>query len=246
MSGLLCSGNVHMALLNADGSFAGFLDLTNAIKLGIKAGEGDEKQRTSKQRDNFGEVLDSVIIPTPTELSIDLDEGDADTVGMALMGAVTTLTVASQTRTSVAQSITALDTWLDLGDRQINSSGFSITDDATTPAAYVLGEDYVVDLTMGLIKFLGTGSAQVGDVFEKNYTTRAVTGKRITGAKKNQLRVRILGNMKNLANGKSVVVDIPDSTLKSASEIDLLSGDFTTTSLTGTIRGSYTIDQLDT
>src|SRR3546814_1682041 len=100
MSGLLWSGNVHMALLNDDGSFAGFLDLKNAVKLGIKSGEGDEKQRISKMRDNYGEVLDTVIIPKPPELSIELDEGDAETVGMALMGTVATLDIATVTRTA--------------------------------------------------------------------------------------------------------------------------------------------------
>src|SRR3546814_4760983 len=101
MSGLLWSGNVHMALLNDDGSFAGFLDLKNAVKLGIKSGEGDEKQRISKIRDNYGEVLDTVIIPKPPELSIELDEGDAETVGMALMGR-------SEEHTSELQSLMSI------------------------------------------------------------------------------------------------------------------------------------------
>src|SRR3546814_11702293 len=58
------------------------------------------KQRISKIRDNYGEVLDTVIIPKPPELSIELDEGDAETVGMALMGTVATLDIATVTRTA--------------------------------------------------------------------------------------------------------------------------------------------------
>lgn len=245
MSGLLCAGNVHVAILNDDGSFGGFLDIKNAIKLSLKPGEGEEKQRLSKQRDNYGAVLDAVTIPTPDALGLEFDEGDAETVGLAMAGQVTPLQVASVTRTDVDLEVTALDTWLELGDRRINPTGFAIKNEAGT-TTYVLGEDYVVDLTMGLIKFLSSGDIALDDTVTKSYTTRAVTGTRVTAGPKRQLRLRLLGSMKNLANGRHMEVNIPDSTFKTTSEVDLLSGEFAVTTLTGTPRGNYTLDYIDT
>ena len=200
MSGLIAALNVHTALLNDDGSFAGFMDLKNSIKLAINPGEGEEKQRLSRQRDNYGQVLDSVVIPGIPNVTVDYDEADAETVAMALQGTVAALTVASATRTAVDFVVTALDAWLELGDRFINTSGFELHENAAGPLL-VNGTDYVVDYTMGLVKFLSTGSVALNDTIEKTYTTREVTGKRVSGSKKNQLRVRLLGNGKNLATG---------------------------------------------
>lgn len=245
MAGLITAGNVHAALLNDDGSFAGFLDIKNTIKLAINPGEGEEKQRLSRQRSSYGQVLDSVVIPGIPQVTVDFDEADAQTIAMALMGTTAVLDVETVTRTALDFTVTALDVWLELGDRFINSAGFLLTEDTAGPTL-TAGTDYVVDLTMGLVKFLSTGSVQVDDVVEKSYTTRDVLGQRVTGTKKNQIRTRLLMNGNNLATGKTVVVSIPQCTLRSASEFDPLTGEFVQTSLTGSIVGEYTVDFLDT
>ena len=245
MSGLLCAGNVHAALLNDDGSFAGFLDIKNAIKLAINPGEGEEKQRISKKLADYGQVLDSVVIPGIPNVSVDFDEGDAETIGMALLGTLSTINLSSQTRTGVEYEVAALDVWLELGDRFINPTGFGLAIPGTPDTPLVLGTDFVVDYTMGLVKFLSSGVVEAEDTIEKTYTTRAITGKRISGSKKNQLKTRLLMNGKNLANGKPVVVDLPVCTLRPAGEFDPLTGEFAVTSLTGTIVGDYTVDHLD-
>ncbi len=244
MSGILCSGNVHAALLNDDGSFAGFMDLKNAIKLAINPGEGEEKQRISKQNASFGQVLDSVVMPGIPNVTVDFDEGDSETVAMAMLGTLESINLTQQTRTAVDFTVTKLDVWLELGDRYINSNAFAIKENGAGDT-YVQGVDYVVDLQMGLVKFLSTGSVLVDDVVEKTYTTRAVTGRRVNGSKKNQLKVRLMGNLKNLVNGKPVLVNLPVCTLRPAGEWDPLTGEFAQTSLTGTIVGDYTVDHLD-
>ena len=244
MSGLIAAMNVHPALLNDDGSFAGFLDLKNSIKLAINPGEPEEKNRLSRQRDDYGQIKDSVLLPGIPNVAIDFDEGDAETIGMALLGEVSTLSVASVTRTAEDFTVTALDVWLELGDRFINASGFLLTEDSAGPTL-TDGVDYLVDLTMGLVKFLSSGSVSVDDVIERTYTTREITGKRVSGSTKNQLNVRLLGNGRNLANGKTVVIDIPRCTLRSGSEFDPLTGEFTVTSLSGAIVGAYYVDSLD-
>lgn len=244
MSGLICAGNVHVALLNDDGSFAGFLDIKNTTKLAFSAGEGEEKQRISRQRENYGQVLDSVIIPGVPTVAVSFDEADASTVGMALLGTLSPLSLTAETRTAVDFTVTALGTWLELGDRFINTAGFSLTEN-NAGAALVAGLDYVVDHAMGLVKFLESGDVEVGQVIEKTYTTRAVQGTRIQGSRKNQIKARILLNGKNLADGRALVAEIPQCTLKSASEFDALSTDFVVTELNGSIIGDYTVDYLD-
>jgi hypothetical protein len=244
MSGLICAGNVHIGLLNDDGSFAGFLDIKNTTKFAIKPGGGEEKRRISKKRDSYGQVLNSVVIPGIPSIALEIDEGDAETVNMALLGTLSNVSLTSQTRTGVDFTVTARDTWLELGDRYINASGFAITN-SDASATYVNGTDYVVDLTMGLIKVLSSGAISAADVVKKSYTTAAKTGKRVSGSKKNQLMARVLMNGKNLANGQGVVVEIPSCTLQSASEFDPMTGDYAVTSLSGTIVGDYTVEEID-
>lgn len=244
MSGLLCAGDVRLAILNDDGSFVGFLGIKNTTQLAIQAGEGSEITRTSKQRANYGQVLDTVVIPGQPQVTLQFDEGDAETIGMALLGTVETLTVASQTRTDVDLAVTKLDVWLDLGDRYISPTGFEVTN-TLGDVTYVLGTDYVVDYAMGLIKFLSDGDVVVDEVVKRSYTTVAKAGKRIQGSKKSSLRAHIYMLGKNLADGYANVVDIPDCRLRSNSELDVLSDGFAVTSLTGSIIGDYTVDMLD-
>lgn len=244
MSGLICAGNVHVAVLNDDGSFAGFLDIKNTTKLAISPGEGEEKQRISKQRENYGQVLDSIIIPGVPSVSLSFDEADAQTISMALLGTLTTLSLTSQTRTAVNLTASTIGVWLELGDRYINPTGFLLTEDAAG-SALVQGVDYLVDYTMGLVKFLASGSVMAGDIVEKTYTTRAVTGTRIQGSRKNQIKARILLNGKNLADGRGLVVEVPQCTLKSTSEFDPMSSDFVVTEVGGSIIGDYSVEHLD-
>lgn len=245
MSGLICAGNVHIALLNDDGSFAGFLDIKNTTRLALSAGEGEEKQRISKQRESYGQVLDSVIIPAVPTVALTFDEADAETVGMALLGTLSPINLTSQTRAGVDLDVPALGVWLELGDRYINPTGFELAASGGTPVL-VQGVDYVVDLTMGLVKFLPAGSVDVDDVVEKSYTTRAITGTRIQASRKNQLKARVLLNGKNLADGRGIVIEVPQCTLKSASEFDALSSEFVVTEVNGSIIGDYSVDYLTT
>lgn len=245
MSGLICAGNVHVAVLNDDGSFAGFLDIKNTTKLAISPGEGEEKQRISKQRDSYGQVLDSIIIPGVPSVSLSFDEADTQTVSMALLGTLTTLSLASVTRTAVNLTVSQIGVWLELGDRYVNPTGFLLTEDAGG-TTLVAGVDYLVDYTMGLVKFLESGSVSLNDTVEKTYTTRAITGSRIQGSRKNQIKARILLNGKNLADGGGIVIEVPQCTLKSASEFDPMSSDFVVTEVSGSIIGDYSVDYLNT
>jgi hypothetical protein len=244
MSGLLCAGNVHVAVLNGDNSFAGFLDIKNTVKLSIAAGDAQRIERKSKRRDDFGKTLDAVTIPGTPKLSLEFDEGDAETVGLAMMGEVTTLSLASQTRTAVDFAVTKLDTWLDLGDRFINPAGFAIHENGAG-ALLTNGVDYVLEPIMGLVKFLSSGSVLVDDVVEKTYTTKAVAGKRIQGGRRSSLRLKVSMNGKNLADGLPVLVDVPLADMSSSSDVDVLSGQYAISALEGTIIGDFSFDYLD-
>lgn len=244
MSGLLLGGDVRLAVLNDDGSFAGFLDIKNTTQLAIQAGEGNEITRTSKQRSNYGAVLDTVVIPGQPQVTLQFDEGDADTIGMALLGTVETLTVPSATITDADLTVSKLDVWLDLGDRYIDPAAFTITN-TMGDVTYVNGTDYVVDYAMGLIKFLSAGDVLLDEVVKRSYGTVAKAGKRIAGSKKASLRCRVYMLGKNLADGYASVVHIADCRLRSNSELDVLSDGFAVTSLTGSIIGDYTVDMLD-
>lgn len=245
MSGLLSAGDVRIALLNDDGSFAGFMDIKNTVKLGITPGEGEEINRVSKQRANYGQVLDSVVIPGIPAVALTFDEGDAETIGMALLGTVETLTLSTVTRTDIDLAVPALGIWLDLGDKFINPTGFEITNSAGT-TTYIKDVDYLIDYPMGLVKFLADGDVTAPSTVKRSYTTVAKAGKRVSGGKKTSLLMRIYMLGKNLVDGKANVINIAQARMRSAGEFDPLTGEYTVTELTGTIIGDYTVDLLDT
>ena len=247
MSGLLCAGNVQIALLGDDGSNKGFLGVKNTVSLAIANGDAGEQIRKSKMIDSYGQALDTVYAPGAPTLSLEVDDIDADTIGMSFRGDVVNLSLPAITAQEVTLDVT-LGVWFPLAPLgyAVTNVGVKSGDGVTT---YVEGTDYKLDADGGMIFIQPTGSIVAGPI-KATISAAAVTGKRVNPATKTALRVGVRGRMKNLANGKFLNLVVPDATLYPGEAVDFLSGNFTVNKLSGPIRTvqgqePVTVDYID-
>lgn len=247
MSGLLCAGNVNIAILNDDGTFKGYLPVKNTVELGLNPGAVEAQVRKSKMIGNFGQNLDTVNIPGGPTLTLSVDDVDADTVGMAFRGDVATLNLPAITAAESTITV-APGMWFPLA-----AAGYTVTavgvKDSTGVTTYDEGTDYTLDAAGAMIYIVPTGDIVAGDI-KVTLSAVAVTGKRISPATKAALRISVRGRMKNLATGKYVIVNVPDASVAPGEDVDFLAGDFVVNKMTGPIRtldgqSPYTVDFLD-
>ena len=248
MSGLLCSGNVQIALLGDDGTFTGYMGVKNTVKLEIASADSNEKTRNSKMIENFGVPLDTVYAPGADKLTIDLDEHDADIAGLCFRGTVQTLTAAAIVAQEVSVPVVK-GVW-----QPIQAGAYGLTDVAvvedtvTDPATYTLGTDYQLDAAGGMILF-PEGTTITDDHVNVTISAPAIAGKRVRPATRTTLRCRIFGRMKNMANGRQIILNIPDASLFPSSPVDFLADEFAVASVGVTMKSvngadPYTIDYL--
>lgn len=235
MSGLTLAGDVRAAVLDDSGNFAGYLDAMNSTEITLTAGDATQIPRKSRMFDTDGDILDTAITPGDPSLSLTTDEmGSAEILALAMLGTTSAVSETGATVTDESITADALDRWLPLAGRNINTAGFSIT---TDPAGttYVEDTDYEVDRVFGLIKFLSTGSISLDEALLANYTNLDVTGSLITGRAKTSLRLRILMNGKNKYTGRKFRLLVRDCEL-SPGGINLLAPEPVAASYSGLIR----------
>lgn len=250
MSGLLCSGNVNIALLNDDGTNVGYLGLKNTIKLEIDPGKIEAKVRASRMIENFGQNLDQVDIPSGPMLNISINDVDAETVGMAFRGTTAAINLPAITAQDVALTVVP-GNWYPLatGGYSINNLSVKSTAGATT---YAEGTDYTLDADGALlyIKTAAEGGTIVAGDITATISALAVTGTELSPATKSGIHIAVRGRMKNLATGKYVFIDIPNALVSPSNQIDFLAGDFAVNDMSGSIKtvgtaAPYTVRYLD-
>lgn len=234
MSGLVCSGNVRIAYVDADGVLTGgYIGILNAVKLALNKPAPDLKQRTSHQNENFGEALDQLETPKPTECSLTVDDmGDAETLGWALGGTPAGFTQASATASAITVAGVKLGEWSSIGGKRKLSN--VVVKDATDTTTYVSGTDYILDANAGFIKPLVSGSIVDASTLHITADIAALTGSTISVGTRQSIQVRIDGDMVNIATGKAVHVVVPKAKLSPTGELDFMGADFLQAALSGT------------
>lgn len=232
MSGLLCSGNVRIAYVDADGvPTGGFIGVVNPVKLSINVPDPDAKTRQSKMNDSYGQALDQIFQPKPTEIEFSTDDvGDQEVLGWAVNGTPASFSQASATVTPTAYTAHK-GQWVRLPHRGI--SAVTVTDNAGT-TTYVAGTDYLVDAAAGMIKVTEAGAIADASLPKINYTAAALTGKKVSVGTRSSLQVCIEGDMRNLATGRMIHVVVPKAKLSPSGGLDLLGSDFLVAALKGT------------
>ena len=300
--GFIGAGDLYIARY-VNGAFLPYEGPFECSKFEIKPNV-ELKELVSKGRTTYGQVIESVPIPQPSDLTVDLPEVNKTSLAIALLGTTADLAQASGTMTD--EAITAVvDKWVELSKaaltgtqtvsgaaeaasvtgaiasttltvsavssgtlsvgQSISGSGMtsgtrileqlsgtpggvgtyrvnnsqtfasgSITGAAGT--AYVAGEDYLVNATLGWIKVLSTGAIVDGQPLEVSSSYAAISGTEIKGSTQTQVRAKFKLDGINFADQNPVIVTVHEGVIAADSAFDFLADDFNTVSLPGRMK----------
>lgn len=228
MAGFLGKGDVYI-----DRDLKGqFKLLGNTTKFAISETEADVKERISKMRDTYGSALDTVIIPKPAKISLELNDIDAENMALALRGLIEVIDVSAGSESGEEMQVSEVDVWLEIGHTNISNLVVKNQDETTT---YNENEDYVVNARLGLIKFLSSGNVSKGDTVKLTYDYGPTQGKRIKAGRVTEIECALLLDGQNMTNGKDCIVRVFKCKLRPGSEVDFLMDDFQNLTLEGTL-----------
>lgn len=235
--GFLGAGDVYINAADATtGQQTGWIYAGNASKFAIKV-SSDIKDAISKGRDDYGQVIASVALPKPAELTIDFAEVNRDNIHLAFMGARSLLNTSAGTITAEAVTLYAgVGTALAHGN--LTTTGMALKNGATT---YVAGTDYTVNYRLGIVtpkagSTLATDIAAAGTAglaCTMDYGYAATSGLEVAGARVPQLTCAVRLDGKNFADSMPAQVTIHEAKLSPNSEFDFLASDWNTISLSG-------------
>lgn len=242
-SGHIGAGDVFLNPFDPDtGLQTGWVFGGDADKFAIKP-NSEIKERESKRRDMAGQVVATVALQRPADLSITFSEANAANLTLAFMGKRQTINVAAgavvdEVLTFKSQAGIAAGAQTVKGN--ITNAAISLTSSDGT-VNYTKDVDYTVNYRMGLIlpvpgSNLATAivAAGAGGLATKiDYSHGAIGGTKILGATNPQLRTEIRFDGKNLVDGKPMIARVWEAVLTPQAEFDFLKDDWNDVQLSG-------------
>ncbi|MBF6987255.1 hypothetical protein [Cupriavidus sp. IK-TO18] len=247
--GFIGAGDLYIARYNPTTSqFDAFKGPYEANKFEIKPGV-EIKDNTSRGRNTYGQILESVTLPKPTEFTLDLAEVNREGLSTALLGTDSDINVAAD---SIAdEAITAkLGAWVELSKQNFQKTGFLVKNTAGS-TTYVLDTDYEVNWRMGWIRTKVGGAITDNQALKVTGNTNAMTGTLIRGSTNAQIRARLRFDGINFADNLPCIVDVYEAVIAANSAFDFLQSDFAKVSLPGRLKTPvgkqepYTVKLLD-
>jgi len=214
--GIIAGGDVYFDFLTDAGASQGFALVGNVTKF-IPKVETETIESKLNGRDTLGQTGDSYTRITASTLSFSLNRYNPDIVAAFWAGSAVDITAAAGTFT--ASVTTILDKWVPFG--RYDAGTCVVKDDGDT-TTYVLGEDYELNLRLGLIKVLSTGAIAESDVLHLSGDTVASSGSKITGATKPIINVGVIVDGKNYVNGEDLKLQVWRAQIRSTTDFDLL------------------------
>lgn len=194
----------------------------------------EKKELTSKGRNDYGQVLESVSLQSPAEFTLELNEVNKESMVIALLG-----TTAARTQTAgtlTAETLVAkLDSWVPLSKQGLTTAAITVTNTGAT-ITYVEGTDYLVNRPLGWIKAIPGGAILADASLRVTATFGNITGTMIAGATKSDIRAEIVFDGINQADGLPVIVSIHEAIIAADAAFDFLADDFNTVNLPGTMK----------
>ena len=233
MSGLLLAGDVYFDRLTDQGASTGLVGPINTTQLSLNT-PSESVERTSKKKNSYGQVLDSVVLAQPSELTIAIDDQPADILALALLGDLEDLNQASG---SVVDNVVTLPTgnkWVKLAHGNL---GATVTAKLAADDSPISTAAFEVNYSLGLVRSTPGGSLDDAETAIKlTYDHAAITGSRIKGAARPTIRVRIYLDGTNLATGLPVKCNIPEAVVAPSDALDLMASEYVTTTLSGKVK----------
>lgn len=221
MAGVLAEGTLYVDRLEG-GVSQGLEKWPGIAKLEIKP-NSELKEATTKDKGQYGQIVASVAINKPADLTVVIREITGASLAMALQGSVAAFSQGSGTATD--QAATAkLGKFIELGKRNITASSVVVTNAGGT-TTYIENTDYKVNYAMGFVEILKSGSITDGQAILVDYGHSAVTGEKVLGATIPQVKGKLLLDGNNLVDGKPLNVTVWEATLTADGAVDFMSDD---------------------
>ena len=217
---LLFAGDLYVAIQNPSTGVFGAYEKLEADKLEINT-PSDEQNKTSKGRNTFGQSLVTHSVPKPTEFGLVLSETTHEIFAMQLSGVVEAINVAGGAFDDQAVTVVP-DKWVDIGKGALVLAGLTVENTGGT-TTYEIGDDYLINERLGMIKVLSTGAIPAGPV-KVSGSAAAVTGNRIIGARNYNHTLKIKLDGINLVTKKDMILEAFQATVSSQAAYDFLGG----------------------
>lgn len=190
------------------------------------------REQISKGRGTYGQVIETVALQQPADLSVDLTEVNRESLAIALLG--TTAALSQTSGTASNEAITAkLDKWVPLSKASVSSVVVTNVAGTTT---YVAGVDYIVNPQLGWVKALTGGAITEGLGLHVDFAYGTITGSEIKGATQAQLRARFKLDGINFADNTPVIVTVHEAVIAADAAFDFLSDEFATVTMPGRMK----------
>lgn len=189
------------------------------------------KEKTSKGKVSYGQVIASVAIQKPADLTVVLSELDKDGLTLALLGTQSVINQGSGSITDEAL-VAVHDKWVPTSKSNFAVAGFSVKHTSGTPT-YTLGTDYDVNYRMGWVRIKSTGAIANSASVKVSGTYNASTGTRIAGATQAQVRAEFILDGVNYDGGKPSICTCYEVLVSPDSPFDFLSENFGDITLKG-------------
>jgi hypothetical protein len=229
--GFLGAGDIYIDRL-VSGVSQGLAGPYYANKFEIKPNV-DKKELTSKGRNTYGQVLESVSIQKPAEFTMELSEVNTESMTLALLGTNASGSQSSGTMADLAV-VSKEDRWVPVGFNSLDDT--ILVKHSTGSPTYVEGTDYLLNRPLGLLKVLESGAIASGATVELSGDYAVMSSTIISGATNVDIRARIIFDGKNQADGLPVIVTIHEAIIAADSAFDFLADDFNTVNLPGTMK----------
>ena len=224
--GFIGEGTLYIRRL--DRTDLGLIPMGNATSFSV-AVESEVKERLSKMRENYGAVLNTVILPKSGELKITLDDFNEENMAMVFQGALKREQMTSQTVSDEMVDVD-LGRYLQLKHGYLEAAGITVKQANDTPIAV---EHYEVHHRLGMIKLKDTAGVAKGDKIKVSYKTADWEAWVIQANTDSQIKCELVLDGRNRVNGADVKLHIPKATLSASGAFNFFSDDFNTIELSG-------------
>ena len=232
--GFLGAGDLYARVYNpTTGQYDQWTGPFESTKFEIKP-NSELKEMSSRGRSTYGQVIESVPLPKPADLSVTFAEVNKESIAMALFG---TASVVNQGSGSITDEVVtaALGKWVQLAHGNVATAGFVVTNSAAT-VTYVLGTDYEVNYRIGLVRAIPGGAIADAASLKVDYAYNAISGTAIAGGTQTQVRAQFKLDGVNFADQLPVIVDVWEAVLTPDSAFDFLQNDFAEIALKGRLK----------
>ena len=229
--GFLGAGDIYIDRLVA-GVSQGLAGPYYANKFEIKPNI-EKKEQTSKGRNDFGQVLESVTLQKPADFTLELSEVNVESLTLALLGTSTSSTQASGTLADQAVTIKK-DRWVSVSKENLGQA--IVVENAGGTVVYVEGVDYALNRPLGMIKVLPDSVIPDAASLLVSGPYGAIASTKISGATNTDIRAKIIFDGINQADGLPVIVTVWEAIVAADSAFDFLANDFNTVNLPGTMK----------